>query len=56
METVRPSKNKKDKAIVTKKGVRVTISIPKDLFEKIENNRGDVTRSRYITSLLKLHI
>ena len=32
METVRPSKNKKDKAIVTKKGVRVTISIPKDLF------------------------
>jgi len=32
---------------------RITISIPKELIEKLDEKRGDIPRSRYVTGLIK---
>lgn len=43
---------RKDKRLKREKCVRVSISLPKKLFEIIEQRRGNIKRSPYICNLL----
>jgi len=38
---------------MTQKTIAVGISLPKEVYEKIEKARGDISRSRFIQRLLE---
>lgn len=39
-----------------RKTTLLTVSMPKDIFDQLEKQRGDVTRSRFVCKIIKEHL